>query len=91
MEPCESEFWIGVLQSLDETKRRDAAFEAVRQRLIKLPRYSFHTGVESGSPHRVNDSAGNWIEFDAVHQLFDPIAVDVAIGIHPEIQGGTNG
>lgn len=58
---------------------RDAAFEAVRQRLCKLQRYSFSAGATLGCVRRVEDHAGNWIEFDAAHQLLDSVAVDAAV------------
>lgn len=57
---------------------RNAAFEAVRQHLCKLQRYSFIVGPRGGV-RRVKDRVGNWIEFDAVHELFDPVAVDAAM------------
>ncbi|WP_249291992.1 hypothetical protein [Achromobacter ruhlandii] len=57
---------------------RGAAFEAVRKRLCALPRYSFWNG-DNGGVKRVNDRSGNWIEFDAAHELFDSVAVDAAI------------
>lgn len=66
---------------------RDAAFEAVRQRLCKLQRYSFLIGP-NGGVRRIKDRAGNWIEFDAAHELFDPIAVDAALAA---TKGGSNG
>lgn len=54
----------------------DLAFEAVRKQLCKLPRHSFiHS---DGAVRSVRDSAGNWLEFDKVHALFDPITVDAA-------------
>lgn len=56
----------------------DTAFEAVRRRLCKLPRYSFHSDGY-GAVRRVNDKSGSWIEFSAAHELFDPVAVDAAI------------
>lgn len=56
---------------------RDADFEAVRKVLCKLPKYSFIPN-EAGNVRRVNDASGNWVEFDAVHKLFDPVAVDAA-------------
>lgn len=55
----------------------DAAFEAVRKRLCKLPRYSFALDSRSNL-RRCEDKSGNWIEFDAVHALFDPVAIDAA-------------
>lgn len=91
VEPAsETEFCIGVCEGLDERKHRDAAFESVRQRLVKLPRYSFHLRFDSFTPQRVNDPAGNWIEFDAAHQLFDPVAVDAAISMQSKTQVGSN-
>lgn len=62
--------------------REDAAFEAVRKKLCRLPRYSFmslNDGVR-----RVPDSSGNWLEFDQVHALFDPVAIDAARRIEGE-------
>lgn len=57
---------------------RDAAFEAVRKRLCAIPRYSFCLD-DDGVVRRVEDRSGNWIEFDAAHELFDPVCVDAAI------------
>lgn len=54
----------------------DVAFEAVRQRLCELPRYSFLTGP--GGVSREQDRTGRWIDFQAAHELFDPVAVDAA-------------
>lgn len=65
---------------------RDAAFEAVRKRLCKLPRYSFFAGAALGSVRRVEDRSGNWIEFDAAHALFDPVSVDAALSAQPGAQ-----
>ncbi len=56
----------------------DAAFEAVRLLLCGLERYSFVLD-DDGVVRRVRDRVGNWIEFDAAHELFDPAAVDAAI------------
>ena len=66
------------LASAPDADARDAAFEAVRLEICKLPRYSFFLN-QSGGVQRVNDRSGNWVEFDAVHQLFDPVEVDAAI------------
>lgn len=73
----DQEFWIGVCESLDEAKRRDAAFEAVRQKLIKMQRHSFFLG--NNSILCVSDKSGRWIDFDEVHNLFDPVFVDSAV------------
>lgn len=62
----------------DARAARDAAFEAVRKRLCALPRYSFWIG-DHGGVKRVEDRSGAWIDFDAAHELFDPVAVDAAI------------
>lgn len=62
----------------DTRSARDSAFEAVRKRLCALPRYSFWQD-DNGGVKRVNDRSGNWIEFDAAHELFDPVCVDAAI------------
>ncbi|MGE8567532.1 MAG: ASCH/PUA domain-containing protein [Achromobacter sp.] len=64
---------------------RDAAFEAVRKQLCKLPRYSFFVRPKSsGGVQRVNDRSGNWIEFDDAHALFDPVSVDAALSAQSE-------
>ena len=55
----------------------DAAFEAVRRGLCKIPRYSFALDSR-GNIRRCEDKSGNWIEFDEAHALFDPVAVDAA-------------
>lgn len=72
---------------------RDAAFEAVRKQLCKLPRYSFFVGPKPfGGVQRVEDRSGTWIEFDAVHALFDPVSVDAALSAQPGAQkGGSDG
>lgn len=57
---------------------QDDAFEAVRLQLCRLERYSFLLD-DNGGVRRVRDRVGNWIEFDAAHELFDPVAVDAAI------------
>ena len=57
----------------------DAAFEAVRKKLCKLPKFSFVIDREYGHVTRKQDDCGRWIEFDEVHKLFDPVAVDAAI------------
>lgn len=68
---------------------RDAAFEAVRKRLCAIPRYSFYLD-DDGVVRRVEGRSGNWIEFDAAHELFDPVAVDAALAAqkHPRTDGG---
>ena len=57
---------------------RDAAFEAVRKKFCKLQRYSFFLD-EKGNVRRTPDYCGNWVEFEAVHTLFEPGSVDAAI------------
>ncbi|WP_313369193.1 hypothetical protein [Achromobacter animicus] len=64
---------------------RDAAFEAVRKRLCAIPRYSFYLD-DDGVVRRVEGCSGNWIEFDAAHELFDPVAVDAALSAQPGAQ-----
>lgn len=61
----------------EQADARDAAFEAVRQQFCKLPRYSFLLDSH-GNIRRSPDFSGNWVEFEAVHTLFDPVAVDAA-------------
>lgn len=72
--------------AVDAQGERDAAFEAVRQRLRKVPRWSFNIDSR-GNIRRVDDARGNWIEFSAAHELFDPVAVDAAIAAQAK-EGG---
>ncbi|MDH1255065.1 hypothetical protein N5C67_20655 [Comamonas thiooxydans] len=71
---------------LAQAGARDAAFEAVRQKFCKLQRYSFLLD-DKGNVRRTPDYSGNWVEFEAVHTLFEPAAVDAAIAAQPA-QGG---
>ncbi|WP_236884597.1 hypothetical protein [Delftia tsuruhatensis] len=64
--------------AVDARAERDAAFEAVRNRLCALQRYSFVLD-DDGVVRRAKDRTGSWIEFDDAHALFDPVAVDAAI------------
>ncbi|MDH0495741.1 hypothetical protein [Comamonas aquatica] len=57
---------------------RDAAFEAVRKTFCKLQRYSFFLDSR-GNVRRCADHSGNWVEFEAVHTLFEPQSVDAAL------------
>ena len=57
---------------------RDVAFEAVRQKFCKLQRYSFFLD-DKGNVRRTPDYCGNWVEFEAVHTLFEPAAVEAAL------------
>lgn len=57
---------------------RDAAFEAVRKAFCKLQRYSFFLDG-AGNVRRCADHCGNWVEFEAVHTLFEPQSVDAAL------------
>ncbi|WP_205736960.1 hypothetical protein [Achromobacter spanius] len=63
---------------------RDAAFEAVRNQLCKLPRYSFLSDGY-GAVRRVKDRSGSWIVFDSAHALFDPVSVDAALSPTPSV------
>jgi chromosome segregation ATPase len=49
----------------------DAAFEAVRKAFCKLQRYSFFLDSRN-NVRRYADHCGNWVEFEAVHTLFEP-------------------
>lgn len=73
--------------AVDATAERDAAFEAVRKRLCGLQRYSFVLD-DDGVVRRTQDRTGNWIEFDAAHELFDPVAVDAAIAAQTKEEDG---
>ncbi len=67
---------------------RNEAFEAVRKKLCALPRYSFLIGPHGGVK-RYENRSGNWIEFDAAHDLFDPVAVDAALSATQQQEGNT--
>lgn len=68
-----------MLEAAEKTAAtRYAAFEAVRRKFCKLQRYSFFLD-EKGNVRRVPQFAGNWVEFEAVHTLFEPASVDAAI------------
>lgn len=70
----------------DARTARDAALEAVRKTLCALPRYSFLIGPHGGVK-RYENRSGNWIEFDAAHDLFDPVAVDAALSATQQLEG----
>lgn len=65
---------------------RDATFEAVRQKFCKVQRYSFFLD-DKGNVRRTPDYCGNWVEFEAVHTLFEPAAVEAALAAQAT-QGG---
>lgn len=69
----------------DAERTRDEAFEAVRKALNKLPRYSFL--LNSGGVSRVPERYGAWIEWQAAHELFDPVAVDAALQASEPTEG----
>ncbi|EED68383.1 hypothetical protein CtesDRAFT_PD3393 [Comamonas testosteroni KF-1] len=71
---------------LAQAGSRDAAFEAVRKKFCKLQRYSFFLD-DKGNVRRTPDYCGNWVEFEAVHTLFEPAVVDAAIAAQAA-QGG---
>lgn len=71
----------------DVQSGRDAAFEAVRNRLCGLQRYSFVLD-DDGVVRRTQDRTGAWIEFDAAHELLDPVAVDAAIAAQTKEEDG---
>ncbi|EPD36108.1 hypothetical protein HMPREF9701_04927 [Delftia acidovorans CCUG 274B] len=76
---------------MDATAERDEAFEAVRQRLCKLPKYSFILADGDGGAvgvARRKDGSGRWIEFQAAHELFDPVAVDAALAPQAAAKNG---
>ncbi|MDH1461849.1 hypothetical protein [Delftia tsuruhatensis] len=76
---------------MDATAERDEAFEAVRQRLCKLPKYSFILADGDGGAvgvARRKDGSGRWIEFQAAHELLDPVAVDAAIAAQAAVKTG---
>lgn len=54
---------------------KDMLVEAMRKAINAQPRYSFLKD-EAGNVRRVEDGAGNWIEWSEAHALFDPVVVD---------------
>lgn len=62
----------------EASPERNEAFEAVRKKLCALPRYSFLIAPRGGVK-KIEDRSGHWIDFDAAHELFDPVCVDAAI------------
>ncbi len=64
--------------ALAQAGSQDEAFEAVRQKFCKLQCYSFFLD-DKGNVRRTPDYCGNWVEFEAVHTLFEPGSVDAAI------------
>ncbi|MGW8423155.1 hypothetical protein ACWGXF_20620, partial [Comamonas sp. HJ-2] len=58
----------------------------VRQKFCKLQRYSFFLD-DKGNVRRTPDYCGNWVEFEAVHTLFEPAAVEAALAAQAT-QGG---
>jgi len=68
-------FW-DILAERDALRAdRHTLCEALRQVLCTLPKYSF-LSPPGGGVRRVQDRSGRWIEFDAVHKLFDPAVFD---------------
>ncbi len=65
---------------------RDAAFEAVRKAFCKVQRYSFLLDSR-GNVRHCADHCGNWVEFEAVHALFEPQAVDAAVAAQAKKEG----
>ena len=61
-----------------ERQPYDEAVEALRREINALPRYSFLLD-DHGGVRRVADRSGRWIDWQAAHELFDPVAVDVLI------------
>lgn len=62
----------------EASPERNDAFEAMRKKLCALPRYSFLIAPRGGVK-KIEDRSGRWIDFDAAHELFDPVCVDAAI------------
>lgn len=56
----------------------DQAVEALRRGFCKLPRFSFFRD-EQGSVRKVPNKTGNFVEFTAAHELFDPVVVDALL------------
>lgn len=69
---------------------KDAAFEAVRKTFCKLQRYSFFLDSR-GNVRRCADHIGNWVEFEAVHTLFEPQSVDAALAAQAKQGEQANG
>lgn len=56
----------------------DEAIEALRQGINELPHYSFLINA-NGGVSRVTHKSGRWIEWQAVHELLDPVMVDALL------------
>lgn len=65
---------------------RDVVAEALRKALNCLPRYSFHLD-DDGVVRRVPYRCGDWIEWQAVHELFDSVKVDSLLATTPTLPG----
>jgi hypothetical protein len=60
---------------MSEQREYDEAVEALRRAINALPRFSFMLD-DKGNVRRVQDRSGSWIEWQAAHELFDPVVVD---------------
>lgn len=78
---------LDATQLATQADARDAAFEAVRKEFCRLQRYSFLLD-DDGNVRRVPQFSGNWVEFEAVHTLFEPEAIDAAIAAHAAAKEG---
>lgn len=57
---------------------RDEVVEVLRKAINALPRFSFLLN-DAGGISRVAGRGGNWIEWQAAHEIFDPIVVDALV------------
>jgi len=64
-----------------EKRHYDEVVEALRQAINALPRYSFLLDAD-GNVRRVPQKTGRWIEWQAAHELFDPVVVDALLAKH---------
>lgn len=66
------------LASMGDPRGYDHAVEALRLGFCALPRFSFLLD-DKGNVRKVPDRAGHWVDFQAVHELFDPVMVDALL------------
>ena len=66
------------LASMGDHRGYDHAVEVLRQGFCSLPRFSFLLD-DKGNVRRVQSKIGNWVDFQQVHELFDPEMVDALL------------
>lgn len=57
---------------------QDDLTEILRKAVNALPRYSFLKD-QDGAVRKVEDNCGAWIDWQSVHAMLDPVAVDALV------------